>query len=98
VLDVGGQDIKAIRCDEKGKVTNFLMNDKCAAGTGRGMEVFADLLGVSIFHPYNIPTFPCVACRRFMDNAMIACLVPACPGWEMISWVTPTFAGNFWKH
>ena len=48
VLDVGGQDIKAIRCDEKGKVTNFLMNDKCAAGTGRGMEVFSDLLGVSI--------------------------------------------------
>ena len=48
VLDVGGQDIKAIQCDEKGKVTNFLMNDKCAAGTGRGMEVFSDLLGVSI--------------------------------------------------
>ncbi len=48
VLDVGGQDIKAIQCDGKGKVTNFLMNDKCAAGTGRGMEVFADLLGVSI--------------------------------------------------
>ncbi len=48
VLDVGGQDIKAIRCDGKGKVTNFLMNDKCAAGTGRGMEVFADLLGVPI--------------------------------------------------
>ncbi len=48
VLDVGGQDIKAIRCDEKGKVTNFLMNDKCAAGTGRGMEVFSDLLSVPI--------------------------------------------------
>lgn len=48
VLDVGGQDIKVIQCDEKGKVTKFLMNDKCAAGTGRGMEVFADLLGVSI--------------------------------------------------
>jgi benzoyl-CoA reductase subunit A len=48
VLDVGGQDIKAIHCDEKGKVTNFLMNDKCAAGTGRGMEVFADLLGIPI--------------------------------------------------
>ena len=48
VLDVGGQDIKAIQCDENGKVTHFLMNDKCAAGTGRGMEVFADLLGVSI--------------------------------------------------
>ncbi|MEW6530490.1 MAG: benzoyl-CoA reductase, bzd-type, subunit Q [Thermodesulfobacteriota bacterium] len=48
VLDVGGQDIKVIRCDDKGKVTNFLMNDKCAAGTGRGMEVFADLLSVPI--------------------------------------------------
>lgn len=48
VLDMGGQDCKAIRCDEKGKVTNFLMNDKCAAGTGRGMEVFADLLAVPI--------------------------------------------------
>ena len=48
MLDVGGQDIKVIQCDEKGKVTNFLMNDKCAAGTGRGMEVFSDLLGVPI--------------------------------------------------
>lgn len=48
VLDVGGQDIKVIQCDENGKVTNFLMNDKCAAGTGRGMEVFADLLGIFI--------------------------------------------------
>ena len=48
VLDVGGQDIKAIRCDEKGKVSNFMMNDKCAAGTGRGMEIFADLLGIPI--------------------------------------------------
>jgi bzd-type benzoyl-CoA reductase Q subunit len=48
VLDMGGQDCKAIHCDERGKVTNFLMNDKCAAGTGRGMEVFADLLSVSI--------------------------------------------------
>jgi bzd-type benzoyl-CoA reductase Q subunit len=48
VLDIGGQDCKAIRCDEKGKVVSFLMNDKCAAGTGRGLEVFADLVGVPI--------------------------------------------------
>lgn len=48
VLDMGGQDCKAIRCDERGKVETFLMNDKCAAGTGRGMEVFADLLELSI--------------------------------------------------
>jgi bzd-type benzoyl-CoA reductase Q subunit len=48
VLDIGGQDCKAIRCDEKGKVVSFLMNDKCAAGTGRGLEVFADLISVPI--------------------------------------------------
>ena len=48
VLDVGGQDIKAIRCDDTGRVLSFLMNDKCAAGTGRGMEVFADLLKIPI--------------------------------------------------
>jgi bzd-type benzoyl-CoA reductase Q subunit len=48
VLDVGGQDIKVIQCDEKGKVIRFLMNDKCAAGTGRGMEIFSDLLGVPV--------------------------------------------------
>ncbi len=48
ILDMGGQDCKAISCDERGKVINFLMNDKCAAGTGRGMEVFSDLLSIPI--------------------------------------------------
>jgi len=48
LLDMGGQDLKAIQIDEKGKVENFLMNDKCAAGTGRGVESFADVLGVDI--------------------------------------------------
>ena len=48
ILDRGGQDCKAIRCDERGRVVSFLMNDKCAAGTGRGMEAFADLLRIPI--------------------------------------------------
>jgi len=48
VLDIGGQDCKAIRCDDKGKVLSFLMNDKCAAGTGRGLEVFSDLIRIPI--------------------------------------------------
>ncbi|MBI3015917.1 MAG: benzoyl-CoA reductase, bzd-type, subunit Q [Candidatus Tectomicrobia bacterium] len=62
ILDMGGQDCKAIHCDEKGKVTNFLMNDKCAAGTGRGMEVIADLLAVPIEQvgelSFNVPEEP----------------------------------------
>jgi benzoyl-CoA reductase subunit A len=48
ILDMGGQDCKAIRCDETGKVTTFLMNDKCAAGTGRSLEVMATLLQVPL--------------------------------------------------
>ena len=48
IVDMGGQDCKVIRCDESGRVTSFVMNDKCAAGTGRGIEVFADLLQIPI--------------------------------------------------
>ncbi len=48
VVDMGGQDLKVIRCDSRGKVEKFIMNEKCAAGTGRGMEVIADILGVPI--------------------------------------------------
>ncbi len=48
ILDMGGQDCKAIRCDETGKVATFLMNDKCAAGTGRALEVMAALLQVPL--------------------------------------------------
>lgn len=49
VLDMGGQDCKAIKVDDRGKVLNFLMNDKCASGTGRGMEIFADLVHVPVW-------------------------------------------------
>lgn len=48
VLDMGGQDCKAIRCDQRGKVKAFVMNDKCAAGTGRSMEIIAKLLDIPI--------------------------------------------------
>ncbi len=48
VLDMGGQDCKAIRCNSTGKVTNFLMNEKCAAGTGRSIEVVASLFGMPL--------------------------------------------------
>ena len=44
ILDMGGQDCKAIRCESSGKVTNFVMNDKCAAGAGRSMGIVAELL------------------------------------------------------
>ena len=48
VIDIGGQDIKAISIDENGAVKSFLMNDKCAAGTGRFLEMMARTLGLSL--------------------------------------------------
>jgi predicted CoA-substrate-specific enzyme activase len=48
VIDIGGQDCKVIRIDETGDVRDFQMNDKCAAGTGRFLEVMAGALGVSL--------------------------------------------------
>jgi predicted CoA-substrate-specific enzyme activase len=44
VIDVGGQDSKALSIDEEGRVKDFAMNDKCAAGTGRFLEVMARAL------------------------------------------------------
>jgi predicted CoA-substrate-specific enzyme activase len=48
VIDIGGQDSKVIRLDPDGGVTEFSMNDKCAAGTGRFLELMADTLGMGI--------------------------------------------------
>lgn len=48
ILDIGGQDSKVIKLDEKGEVVDFVMNDKCAAGTGRFLEAIARTLEVEI--------------------------------------------------
>jgi predicted CoA-substrate-specific enzyme activase len=48
VIDIGCQDSKMIKINERGMVTNFVMNDKCAAGTGRFIEVIAQALGLKI--------------------------------------------------
>ncbi|NLY39965.1 MAG: 2-hydroxyglutaryl-CoA dehydratase [Firmicutes bacterium] len=48
VIDIGGQDSKVIRLDPNGKVVDFVMNEKCAAGTGRFLEVMARSLEVEL--------------------------------------------------
>ena len=48
VIDMGGQDSKAIRVGEAGEVLDFVMNDKCAAGTGRFLANAADVMGISL--------------------------------------------------
>jgi len=48
IVDIGGQDSKVIRLDESGQIINFAMNDKCAAGTGRFIEVMANVLDIDL--------------------------------------------------
>ena len=48
ILDMGGQDCKAMRLGPKGEVANFVLNDKCAGGTGRFVEIIADGLKVPL--------------------------------------------------
>ncbi len=48
IIDIGGQDTKGIQIDAEGKVVEFVMNDKCAAGTGRFLEVMAHALGMKV--------------------------------------------------
>ncbi|MBN2026467.1 MAG: 3-hydroxyacyl-ACP dehydratase [Actinobacteria bacterium] len=54
ILDIGGQDTKAISLGQLGKVADFQMNDRCAAGTGKFLEVMAAAMGLSLEEMGNI--------------------------------------------
>ncbi|MCD6184661.1 MAG: 3-hydroxyacyl-ACP dehydratase [Deltaproteobacteria bacterium] len=61
ILDIGGQDSKAIALNDHGKVIKFEMNDKCAAGTGKFLEIMAQALG------YNLDQFGIEALKATKD-------------------------------
>jgi len=80
IIDLGGQDIKVISLDERGGVGDFVMNDKCAAGTGRFLEVMAHALEVRLeelgglsqrsVHPAAITA----TCTVFAESEVISLL------------------------
>ena len=79
ILDVGGQDSKVINLDRDGNVFNFIMNDKCAAGTGRFLEITSNLLGSDIesidtlakgYEPVNISSM----CTVFAESEIVSLL------------------------
>ncbi len=77
VIDIGGQDSKVISIDENGNIANFAMNDKCAAGTGRFLEVMAKALNASIeeIGPISLNGMaPCrisSTCTVFAESEMV---------------------------
>lgn len=78
VIDIGGQDSKGISLDEKGRVVNFIMNDKCAAGTGRFLEVMARALEM------NLPDFEKIS-EKASQPAKISSLCTVFAESEIIS-------------
>lgn len=78
IIDIGGQDSKIIQISPKGSVTKFAMNDKCAAGTGRFLQVMATALGMDLADMANITDIePCKInsmCTVFAESEVISLL------------------------
>ncbi|HSH14156.1 MAG TPA: acyl-CoA dehydratase activase [Desulfurivibrionaceae bacterium] len=81
IINIGGQDLKVIRLDEQGHVVNFAMNDKCAAGTGRFLEMAARNLEVEVdalgdYHArlQGVPTSINSTCTVFAESEIIGLL------------------------
>ena len=76
IIDIGGQDTKVITV-EKGVSTNFLMNDKCAAGTGKFLEIMANRLNVTLEEMYEMaaqgtPLAISAMCTVFAESEVIS--------------------------
>ncbi|TCO76507.1 acyl-CoA dehydratase activase [Marinisporobacter balticus] len=79
ILDIGGQDSKVISLDQDGNVIDFLMNDKCAAGTGRFLQVMINLLGeeiekIDILADGAVPESITSMCTVFAESEVISLL------------------------
>ncbi|HOV42889.1 MAG TPA: acyl-CoA dehydratase activase [Syntrophothermus lipocalidus] len=79
VIDVGGQDSKVIKIDHRGRVLDFIMNDKCAAGTGRFLQVTAAALGADVSELADLargkkPVHLSSMCAVFAESEVIGLL------------------------
>jgi len=80
IIDIGGQDSKTIALDVNGKVADFQMNDRCAAGTGKFLEVMAKTLGFTIdeFGPQSLAAEKAVKvnsmCTVFAESEVVSLL------------------------
>ncbi len=91
IIDIGGQDSKVIYLIAFGGVGNFIMNDKCAAGTGRFLEVTANVLGVGIeemselsFQSQEILEISSV-CTVFAESEIISLLAKGCQKEDIVA-------------
>lgn len=97
VIDIGGQDSKVIKLDRDGNLVDFLMNDKCAAGTGRFLEVITNILDVDIasidnlvrgVKAYNISSM----CTVFAESEVVSLIAEEIPVEEILSGIISSIA------
>jgi (R)-2-hydroxyacyl-CoA dehydratese activating ATPase len=90
VIDIGGQDSKVIRLAADGRVDDFLMNDKCAAGTGRFLEVMAKALGTNITNLASLSSQDrgdvriSSTCTVFAESEVVALVASGTPREDII--------------
>jgi len=97
VIDIGGQDAKVISVQESGKVSDFAMNDKCAAGTGRFLSILADTLGLPLTDLGNIgrdvqPLRLSSMCTVFAESEVIGLLSRGYPVPEIVAGIHDAIA------
>lgn len=98
VLDVGGQDSKVISLDSFGQVSDFVMNDKCAAGTGRFLEVIAHAMGVTLDNLEELSflskrVLPISSmCTVFAESEVVSLVAEGCPKSDIIRGVHESIA------
>jgi len=100
IIDIGGQDSKLIRLDGNGKVRDFAMNDRCAAGTGRFLEVVAERLSVPVdslgrmASKSNSPAAISSMCVVFAETEIIGLLAGGRPGEDIVAGVQNAIASR----
>lgn len=98
VIDIGGQDSKVLRLRPDGTVVDFLMNDRCAAGTGRFLEVLATRLAVklsclgSLAHRSTKPATISSMCVVFAETEIIGLLASGIPPEDIVAGVQASIA------
>ena len=100
IIDIGGQDSKAIKILPGGKVIDFAMNDKCAAGTGRFLEVMAGALEVDVKELGNLAAKArkrCTissTCTVFAESEVISQISQGAPKTDIVAGICEAIAGR----
>lgn len=100
ILDIGGQDAKVMALNDQGRMTDFLMNDKCAAGTGRFLDVMAGILQLRVEDlevealKASAPAKISNTCTVFAESEVISQLAAGTDTAELVAGICESVAGR----